>query len=42
VATEEKKPYEPPELITCSEEELREIIGPAKTCNAFNGAVIGC
>jgi hypothetical protein len=42
VATEEKKPYEPPELITCAEAELQEKIGPVQTCNAFNGAVIGC
>ncbi len=33
----EIKNYEPPRIITYSEEDLMEIIGPAQTCTtAFN------
>ena len=31
---ERKKEYEKPEVVTYSEEEMMEIIGPAQTCTS--------
>ncbi len=36
---EEKKP-EKPEVITFSEHEVLEIIGPAQACGGFSGSVM--
>jgi hypothetical protein len=32
----EKKVYETPKVITYSEDEILELIGPAQTCSPYN------
>ena len=39
IIMEEKKP-EKPEVITFSEHEVLEIIGPAQACGGFSGSVM--
>ena len=35
----ERKGYEKPQVITYSEEEIMDIIGPAQTCTSAEGLV---
>jgi hypothetical protein len=37
-----KEPYEPPAIVTYTDQDLIEELGPAQTCSPFNGAVISC
>ena len=40
--TQSTSEYDPPTMITFSEEELAEELGPIHACSPFGGSVISC